>query len=247
MSSFDRDLPPRSASLADSAEELLDRLERDCQKDVAPRSSERPPRLETGVALLDQTFGGFPIGTPTSIAVDRANTVGVLVAAIARRCRHSTVLATSNKVTTTQWIVAAEAGVPAALVVSGTLVGSDLDAVRHAVNRVADRPVTLTESVSRSGLRSVVEETDAAIIVVTEPERFDERVEAAVSTLQRTFEPHSVAVLVLFEGKATEADMTVVSTDRRGAHLAFLTPDPVDLIRRLDGRADPLTRRLVDT
>lgn len=247
MSSFDRGLPARSATLADSAEELLDQLEQGCQRPVAPCRSERPPRLETGVALLDQTFGGFPTDGPTSIAVDRASTVGVLVASAARSCMYPTVIATAHRATTTRWIVAAEAGVPVALLASGTLANSDLDAVRHAVDRIAERPVTISESASRTGLLSVVEETDAAVVVVTEPERFNERVEGAISTLRQTFELHSVAVLILFEGNATAADMTVVSTDRRGAHLAFLTPDPVDLIRRRDAQADPFTRQLVDT
>lgn len=228
-------------SLADALEAVIDRIERVIEP---PPASGTPNCLETGAGVLDRVLGGLPRGRATVVGTDRALVAEILAVAVARHCPHPCVLSVPDPVRLARGILAAEAGVPVALIEAAVLSEVDWEALAQAIVRLAQRPVVLTAATGCALLTNAIAALAAPMVVVMDPIRFGESRAGWSSALETLAADLGLAALVLTDRPDPAADIAVVSADHWASELLVVCADPTDLIRCETVGADALTRSL---
>lgn len=190
--------PERCIPIADALSMLLDDLERGLEPDQVELPADPLP-LSCGIARLDRAFGGgIHLGEVTLVEADLSAQARALVLAIAREIDHPTLLATTSVMDAAEWLLAGSASVPAICIRTYQLSEGDWQALGGALPTLADRPISLTEASSVSGLGHVATAGAYCVLLIEDLGRFGPACET-VAALGRLASVAGLAVIATTE------------------------------------------------
>lgn len=165
--------PERAVPITDVIETFLDGLERAYSVGARVTPADEFLPLSTGVVALDRVCGGgLRRGTVTLVEGPIEAQGRALLFTVARSTTMATLLAVDRLAESTPWLLAGVSGVPATLIQSGNLEETDWRYMVAAVDKLRRVPLEVAEVWSVSGLTHVVANSQTAVVLVDNPERY---------------------------------------------------------------------------
>lgn len=169
--------------IADALDDLLTSIADEQEEPPASVSTVRLP-YGTGVLGLDQACdGGLRAGMVTVLDCPLPAQSRALLFTTARRADVPTLLAVDDVSDATRWLLAGAAGVPAELIRIEHLGAEDWDAITANIEGLARRDLSVTSAQTIPGIRHLVHEVGAEVVIVEDLDRFGPADEALESLM----------------------------------------------------------------